>query len=252
MGDILAYLKEKFQFLENGRDFPFYNDIPKLSSGEWMLMLIPVILIMIAINTFKIHSQIFPIFFCMVMVIPALYICRQNYGLFFKIPKLRDFVTILACLVGYYVYTIAVVMLLLAFSYGISSNAILESFANPDLFLIISILLQLMGEELFKIFILLFVMHAVYRKTNNRSLSLALGIAFSLFFFAIIHANAYSGRILQILLIQGLGSLFNLYAYMKTKNVVVSYILHVVIDYIPFTFVYLGSSAAIALSVICF
>ena len=55
-----------------------------------------------------------------------------------------------------------------------------------------------------------------------------------------IHVSAYSGRILQILLIQGLGTIFDLYAYMKTKNVVVSYIVHVLIDYIPFTMMMLN------------
>ncbi len=48
------------------------------------------------------------------------------------------------------------------------------------------------------------------------------------------HYSAYSGRIFQILLIQGLGSIFNLYAYMKTKNVFVSYIVHLMIDFSGF------------------
>ena len=48
------------------------------------------------------------------------------------------------------------------------------------------------------------------------------------------HYTTYSGRIFQILLIQGLGSIFNLYAYMKTKNVFVSYIVHLMIDFSGF------------------
>lgn len=31
-------LKEKFEILEDGIDFPFYNDNPKLSTGEWGLI----------------------------------------------------------------------------------------------------------------------------------------------------------------------------------------------------------------------
>ena len=37
-------LKEKFQFLEDGIDFPFYNDKPKLSTGEWGVLAIAVII----------------------------------------------------------------------------------------------------------------------------------------------------------------------------------------------------------------
>ena len=37
-------LKEKFEFLEDGIDFPFYNDVPKLSRIEWLMLLVAVIL----------------------------------------------------------------------------------------------------------------------------------------------------------------------------------------------------------------
>lgn len=51
--------------------------------------------------------------------------------------------------------------------------------------------------------------------------------------FGTAHAGTY-GTLLQVLLIQGLGSIFDLYAYIKTKNVLVSYIAHVLFDCIPF------------------
>jgi hypothetical protein len=98
-----------------------------------------------------------------------------------------------------------------------------------------------MGEEFFKIFMLLIIMHVVYKSTNNRGLSISIGVILTLLIFGLAHSGAYAGRILQILLIQGAGSIFDLYAYMKTKNVVVSYIVHVIIDYIPFVYVMLSS-----------
>jgi len=36
-------LKDKFEFLEDGVDFPFYNDVPKLSAAEWLMLLLSVI-----------------------------------------------------------------------------------------------------------------------------------------------------------------------------------------------------------------
>ena len=77
-------------------------------------------------------------------------------------------------------------------------------------------------------------MYVVYRFTNNRNLALYIGIIATLLAFGLIHYSAYSGRILQTLLIQGLGSIFNLYAYMKTKNFVVSYAVHILIDFTGF------------------
>ena len=45
-GKKMFNLKEKLEFLEDGIDFPFYNDIPKLSIAEWMLVLISIILVL--------------------------------------------------------------------------------------------------------------------------------------------------------------------------------------------------------------
>ena len=44
-------LKEKFEFLEDGIDFPFYNGIPKLSKIDWFILLAAVILMTINITT---------------------------------------------------------------------------------------------------------------------------------------------------------------------------------------------------------
>lgn len=237
----MVSFKERFKFLNDGIDFPFYNDIPKLSSGEWLLLVGAVVLMILMLTVIPMSETIFPIAVCLVMLLPALYICKGNYGIFFKRPKLRDFLTIILCLVGYYVYVIMITVILKSIGYSMAANSVLTSFQTPSIFLIVSTLLQLVGEEFFKIFILLIVMYVVYKFTNNRGLSLGLGIFVSLFIFGIIHSTAYSGRILQILLVQGLGSIFDLYMYLKTKNVVNSYILHVLTDYVPFTMVMVAS-----------
>lgn len=43
-------LKEKFEFLEDGIDFPFYNGIPKLSKIDWFILLAAVILMTIILQ----------------------------------------------------------------------------------------------------------------------------------------------------------------------------------------------------------
>ena len=35
----MVNLKEKFEFLEDGVDLPFYNGVPKLSKIDWLIML---------------------------------------------------------------------------------------------------------------------------------------------------------------------------------------------------------------------
>lgn len=235
----MVSLKERFQFLENG-DFPFYNDIPKLSIAEWLLLVAAVVLMLLFINVIPLPESIFPVAICLVMLVPALYVCKGNYGLFFKKPKLRDILLVIICLFGYYFYVLLVALLLSALGIPTSSNAVLTEFQTPSLYLVVTVLMQLVGEEFFKIFMLLIAMYAVYRLTANRTLAIWIGVIVSLFIFGIAHFSAYGGKVLQILLIQGLGSIFDLYLYMKTKNVVVSYLLHVFIDFIPFVLVMLG------------
>lgn len=239
LGDDMVSLKERFQFLENG-DFPFYNDIPKLSVAEWLLLVAAVILMLLIINVIPLPLSIFPVAIGLVMLIPALYVCKGNYSLFFKKPKLRDILLIILCFFGYYLYVALVASLLGVLGIPTTGNAVLTEFQTPSLYLVVSMLMQLAGEEFFKIFMLLITMYVVYRLTANRTLAIWMGVIVSLFIFGMAHFAAFSGSVLQILLVQGLGSIFDLYLYMKTKNVVVSYLMHVMIDFIPFILVMLG------------
>lgn len=239
----MVSLKEKFNFLEDGVDFPFYNDIPKLSTAEWILLLIPVIIMLILLSVPELRNDYKPVIIFLIMIIPALYVCKGDYSLFFKKLRKKDIPTIILCVIASFVYTIIILSILVGvFGMPVSGNSVLSQFSSPSVFLIIGSFMQLLGEEFFKIFMLLIIMHVVYKLTNNRGTAIALGITLTLLIFGLAHYRAYSGRILQILLIQGLGSIFDLYAYMKTKNVVVSYIIHIIIDYIPFTYAMLGFS----------
>ena len=225
-------LKEKFEFLEDKIDFPFYNDIPKLSTKEWSLLAIVVVIFILLSLVKGIPKFYHAILYCLVMLIPALYICKGNYSLFFKKPKLRNIKTIILCYILYNIYTIIMSIILKNTGYSVASNV--NTGLTINFMFYLSIAIQLIGEEFFKIFILLIIMYVVYRFTNNRNLALYIGIIATLLAFGLIHYSAYSGRILQILLIQGLGSIFNLYAYMKTKNFVVSYAVHILIDFTGF------------------
>lgn len=220
-------IKEKFEFLEGGVDFPFYNDIPKLSTMEWSMLAVAIVIFTI-LCCIELPKFIHALLYCLVLLVPALYICKGNYSLFFKKPRLKDFKTIILCYIGYIIYAAIINAILNYIGYQTVGDSNLELTRNAMLFA--ALFIQLIGEEFFKIFILLIVMYLVYKKTGNRSTAIYTGIFATLIIFGLAHAEAYSGRILQILLIQGFGTIFNLYAYMKTKNVVVSYLIHVLID----------------------
>ncbi len=221
-------LKEKFEFLEDGIDFPFYNDIPKLSTTVWAILAILVFLFAVQAYTHAIPQPYSYVYYFVIMVVPALYICKGNYGLFFKKLRLRDLKIIILCFLASLIFPMIMSAILNAFGYPLAHDSSVAS--TFSVVFILANFVQLLGEEFFKILLLLILMYLVYKFTNNRNLAIRIGIICTLFAFGIIHMGAY-GRLLQVLLIQGLGSIFDLYAYMKTKNVLVSYIIHLLVDF---------------------
>ena len=220
-------LKEKFEFLEEGIDFPFYNDIPKLSGVDWAILVAAVLIFICLVNIHGFFPKYKFLMYFAVTVIPALYVCKGNYGIFFKKPKLRDIKTIVLCLVLYIIYGVLVAYLMKAFGNPAAGDAVLNN--GSKLMYLVGLVVQLWGEEFFKILLLIVIMYLVYKFTDNRNLAIRIAIIVTLITFGLAHMSAY-GNLMQVLLIQGLGSIFDLYAYMKTKNVIISYTVHLLTD----------------------
>lgn len=70
---IFCIVKKNFEFLDDGIDIPFYNDIPKLSGAEWLLLLTSVLLIVSYITVIPIPSDYLPVAIFLTGIIPTLY-----------------------------------------------------------------------------------------------------------------------------------------------------------------------------------
>lgn len=221
-------MNDFFKFEDGNTDFPFYNGNPKLSIFEWFILLLGVLIFTgLVAFPFELNNKVAALIFCLSTLIPILYVSRGQWNLFFRRPKNKDILLIIKCLTLYYIYSFSMVFLLRNIGIEVNSNAILN---NIDFISFLFIIAQLIGEELFKIILLLIVMFLVYHFTNKRKISIICGVIISLLLFGLIHYNAYNGALSQIIFIIGFGSIFYLYAYLKTKNVIISYIAHVLID----------------------
>lgn len=225
----LFSLKEKF--LDDGIDVPFYNDVPKLSTFDWIVVLASVLLVIGYITVIDIPADLLPFAVFLTGLIPALYICKGNYSLFFKRLRLKDIGLAVVLVICIYVYTIIMGLIISLISGNMAGHAGLgEAITAMS---VLAMIIQVFGEEFFKIFLLLLVMYVIYKFTRDRGMALLLGLILSMIIFGLVHYDAYEGRILQILLIQGFGSVFEYYAYLKTKNVWVCFLVHVLRDFIP-------------------
>ena len=203
-----------------------------MSTKEWSILAVAVVIFTI-LCFIELPKLIHSLLYCLVVLVPALYICKGNYSLFFKKPRLKDIKTIILCFLGYFIYGMIINSILTHIGYTTVGDT--NSALATNLMFFVGLFIQLIGEEFFKILILLIVMYLVFKKTNNRSTAIYTGIFTTLIIFGLAHMEAYSGRILQIVFIQGFGTIFNLYAYMKTKNMVVSYLVHILIDVSSFS-----------------
>ena len=225
-------MSEFFSFEDENIDFPFYNGKPSLSKTDLIVLLAGVLaFIGLIISKVNIDSNISSVLLCLVVLIPILYVSRKDLSLFFKKPHRKDIVLIAMCVILYYMYGIIVGSILMQSGVETQPNAVIGM--NMDLMFWITTLLQLLGEEIFKIILLILTMLTVYHFTSNRKLSIACGVVLSLLVFGLLHYTAYNGALLQILLIISIGGIFSIYAYLKTKNIVVTYIIHVIVDAIP-------------------
>ena len=233
----MVNLKEKMNIIKMGKDIPFYNNIPKLSKWDWTILTGSVLLLIGFLTIIPLPSEYLSISFFLLGLLPALYICKGKYNIFFKKISLKDIKLIILLLIGMYIYSIVMGAILVRLTGSIAGHS--EMNTVPSLIFVISMIIQIFGEEFFKIFLLLILMYLVYRFTNNYKSSIIIGLIGSMVIFGLCHYRAYNGMILQILLLQGFGSIFEYFAYIKTKNLWVSYLLHLLRDILPVFLIYL-------------
>ena len=87
---------------------------------------------------------------------------------------------------------------------------------------------------------LLGILLLLFRRSNNRKSAVVIAVFATALVFGLAHYAAY-GSIVQILLVQGLGCIIGVFAYLKTKNILTSYAAHLLLDFIPLGLAALGA-----------
>ena len=224
---------------DENRDFPFYNEIPKMSKIGWFILLISVPVALFSYQYFGFFTNEFArsIFFLLIMLIPLLYFSDRDYSLFFKKPTKDELILAVLMFVAYFIYS-------LVMTYFLDANGLASiGSGDVDIVPIISLVFSMMAEELIKFIPLMFLLRVFFKYTSNRRLSIMVSSAITLIFFGLIHLEP-GASLLSVLLIQGLGSISHLYVYLKSKNLFASYISHLLTDAIIMTMGLLGMFAA--------
>lgn len=218
-----------FEFEDKNIDFPYYNEKNAYGKNSLIIILsslfLFVFLILGPIKFFEGQEQI--ILF-LITIIPLLLLTKCNLGLFFRKISLNDIRLIIVSYIGYKIYYLIVYELFQVTNYVTTSAE--SQFLNMNLLTLIINTLQIFSEEIFRIFLFLILMYFLYKYTNNRKKSIIISTVLVLIVFGLMHVNTYGYNIIQILLLQGFGSIFEFLGYLKTKNLAIPIIIHLLIN----------------------
>lgn len=232
----------KFLEFDESRDFPFYRHNPKISSGGWLLLIlsVPVALLVYALVGFE-SEIIASVLFCLIMLVPLLYFSKWDYSLMFRKPTKNEIILAILMFAGYMIYALCLGSVLDMVGLGGVEASSAEE-VGVTIQSTVGLLFSMMAEELLKFIPLMFFMRLVYKFTDNLKISVAVSTAIVLLGFGLLHYAPPTNTIVSVLLLQGLGSLFEMYGYLKTKNLFVPYISHLLTDAVMFIIILVGFS----------
>jgi len=212
-----------FKFEDSGIDFPFYGpDYFPLNNYLKIIVLgLSIITIFILSGTFI--GTVISLFLLG-------YVSNWNLSSIIKKPKLSDLKIIIPMLILEIIVSFALIVGESFTPMYAINNPLIQNTAN--IFEFLDFFIGIFSEELVKISILLFIAYIIYGVTNNRKLSIITGSFISLTTFGLLHYPMYLDVIHCILL--GYTSIFTLFTYLKTKNVISSYAVHIIYDIIIF------------------
>lgn len=226
----------KYFTYDETRDYPYYKHNPKIAKWQWfvLIFLLPVALFCQVLFPSEFIGSMF---FCFALLIPLLYFSKWDYKLLFHKPTKNELILAVLMFAGYMIYAIVIGEILTVFNLA---GPDMESAFPVDIMSIISLIFSMMGEELLKFIPLMLLLRLFYKFTDNLKISMIISVAIVLVCFGLMHYYPAENTIISVLLLQGLGSMFEMYGYIKTKNLFVPYIAHLLTDAIAFITIMMG------------
>ena len=223
---------DRFKFENEDSDFPFYNNNPHIPKWGWIVLFFAMIMgLILSISS----NLIVLILACAVIIVPVLYFLKWDYTAIFKKLSAKDVALALALFAGYIVYAIAMDFVL--GNFGIVGGDLIGP--NPTWMDVPPLFFSLMVEEFLKFIPFMFFLRVAFKFSNNRKLSVIVSMALVMLFFASLHAYNLN-MLVYAIFIQGLGSIFEFIGYIKTKNILVSYITHMATDILGYSALLFG------------
>ena len=231
-------MSEFFKFEDTSRDFPYYKHNPKRSKTAWIVLLASIPISFLVYGVVGIESEMIgSILFALTLLVPLMYFSNWDFSLLFHKPTKGEIKLAVLLFIGYLIYAIAVGEVLEVIGQASTATG---DYLGVTWEMLFALVFSMLAEELVKFIPLMLFMRIVYKYTNNRKLAIVVSTAIVLVFFGLLHYDPEVTPLLSVLVIQGFGSIFELYGYIKTKNVFVPYLCHLLTDAIIFLMMLIG------------
>ena len=224
---------EYFEFEDKGTDFPYYKNGDVFTRKTGLILVLSILLFAFLIFgpvKFQTHQEELILF--LAMSLPFVIATGGKLGSLFKKPKLSDLKLVILCVLGDLFLLLIIVIIQVTLSTLVPVDFIhtTQSFGEYSSITALAFLVelfQIVAEELYRVLIFIVALYLMYKFTKNRKTSIIIATIISLLIFGLMHINTYP-NIAFCIIVMGFGTFFTLYPYLKTKNVLLSILVHMI------------------------
>lgn len=234
----------KFYERDDGADFPFYAGQPiEIAAWKWIVMILAAAAGFLALSLIPAGSNLAQlgvrILFVAIPLAAFIAFTGKWWRCIFRPLHGRDLLTILA----FWLINLALTGLVAAVLNGLDPGHLVANQAADGLttagdlaFFYVGTFIQLFGEELFSLIPFLAVLYFAYSKAGlSRTASVLIAWVVTAIWFGAAHLPTYDWNVLQCFLVIGLARIVLTLAYIRTKNILVAFGAHLLIDWAIFT-----------------
>ena len=231
-------MSEFFKFEDTTRDFPYYRHNPRISKKAWIVLLMSIPISIIAYVLVAVESEIVgSLVFALVLLIPLLYYSNWDLSLIIRKPTRKEIRLAILLFIGYIIYALVIGGVIDGFTQAAETGG---DYFGVSWEMLFALIFSIFAEELIKFIPLMLLMRIIYKYTNNRKAAIIISTFAILIFFGLLHYDPPEFPLISVLAIQGFGSIFELYGYVKTKNIFVPYLSHLLTDASIFLLMLIG------------
>ena len=234
------------RFEDPNDDFPFYAGRPAAIAGRgWALLVGAVVAAFLVLYLAPFPTLLNQVVTVALPLAALAYVAPGNLGALFRRVRGRD----LALMVGFALLNFAVsltVASVVSLVFGADANAetaqLTQQTGSGLALFFLGTGVQLLGEELFTVLPFLAVVYLCYSRAGfSRGGSVLIAWLLSALLFGLMHLPAYDWNLVQCVVVIGSARLVLTLAYIKTKNLWVSYGAHLINDFSVFVSIVLFS-----------